>query len=514
MNAPLIALALSACWWTANPGPAAFDLAAAPLTPVGLPSEGPITHVQITVAAGTALDPAGQQGLAWLTAHLLREGGAGERTPEQVDALLDELGTDIEVVVDRELVTLRARALHEDTAALSALLSDMVLRPGLDAEALERLRDGQIDHLERGVLSSDEDLGMAVFETWVYEGHPYGHPLQGRAGALPALDTEDVRRFLADRYVRPAVTLGIAGPAVRADGRIDPDQPGGGGLVSLRDALSTLPPRPSAPTTPRMIPAIEGRALLVVEKPTGSTGVHFGHGLDLDRTHPDWPALMLAFTVLGEHRQSHGRLYRALRGERGLNYGDYAYVEVYRQEGWSATRETGTARRQSLFTTWLRPTSPENGPFALKAAVGMVEDFVADGLSPEEFATTRDALRGRVALWADHPGRRLGWAVEAAALGLPDPVGTLPGALDALTLEGVNAAIRRHIHPDDLRIVVVTGDAAGFIAAVEGDDPTPIVYGGDAPPAGAPQRAQDAVWSEIDLRLDTARSVGTDGLLR
>ncbi len=263
-----------------------------------------------------------------------------------------------------------------------------------------------------------------------------------------------------------------------------------------------------------MLPRIEGRELLVVEKSTGSTGVHFGHGLDLDRSHADWPALMLAFTALGEHRQSHGRLYRALRGERGLNYGDYAYIEAYRQAGWSSTRETGTARRQSLFYTWLRPTTPANGPFALKAAVSMVGTFVEDGLTPEEFATTRDYLRGRVVLWADHPGRRLGWAVEASALGLPDPVSTLPGALDSLTLEDVNGAIQRHVRPADLRIVVVTEDADGFITAVQGEASTPIVYEGEAPEAGSPQGSQDAAWAQVDLRIERARKVGTDGLLR
>jgi len=514
MTSPFLLLALTGCWWKAAPGPAAFETAAAPVVPVGVMADGPITYLQVTVAAGTAREPVGQQGVSWLTAHLLRDGGAGDRSPEEVEALLDALGTDVEVVVDRELITLRTRCLHEDVGTLAGLLADMVLRPRLDPVTFRRLRDAQVDHLERGVLSSDEDLGMTVLEDWVFEGHPYGHPLQGRAGTLPVLELDAVEAFLEDRYVRSAVTLGIAGPAVRADGRIDPAGPGGEGLVALRDALSTLAPRQSASTTPRRLPATPGRELLVVEASTESTGIHFGHGLDLSRDHEDWPALVLAFTAFGEHRQSHGRLYRELRGARGLNYGDYAYVEVYRQVGWSATRETGTARFQNLFYTWLRPTSPENGPFALKAAVSMVEDLVAEGLGPEEFATTRDYLKGRVALWADHPGRRLGWAVEADALGLPDPIDTLPAALDGLTMEGVNAALERHIRPDELRIVVVTGDGEAFLSAVLGEGPTPRVRPDEAPAVASSEAAQDAAWADLDLGLDRARVVGTDALLR
>ncbi len=511
---------LSGCWWTPNPGPAAFDVAARPLQPVGVPASGPVTYVQVTVRAGTAFDPPGKEGLSWLTAQLLRDGGAGARSPEQVDALLDELGTDVEVVVDRELVTLRTRALHEDVAEVGALLADMVLRPSLDPQAFARLRDQSVDQLTRGALADDEALGLAVLEDLLFAGHPYGHPLRGRAGVVPTLSLADVRAFREDRWVRPAVTLGLAGPAVDGAGALDLAAPGGPALAALRDQLSTLPPRLSEPPTPRKVAPVAGRELLLVEKPTESVGVHFGHplvdadGVDLDRGHPDWPALVLAFTALGEHRQSHGRLYRALRGERGLNYGDYAYIEVYRQAGWSATREVGTARVQNAFYTWLRPTTAENGPFALKAAVSLVEDFVRDGLTPAEFARTRDYLRGRVALWADHPGRRLGWAVEARALGTPDPIVALPAALDGLTLAQVNEAVRRHIRPEDLRIVVVTGDAAAFEAAVTGDAPTPLVVAGEGVAPGSPQATQDAAWAARDLQLRAVHTVAGDGVFR
>ena len=41
------------------------------------------------------------------------------------------------------------------------------------------------------------------------------------------------------------------------------------------------------------------------------------------------PALLLAASYLGQHRMSGGVLYDELREKRGLNYGDYAYIEYF-----------------------------------------------------------------------------------------------------------------------------------------------------------------------------------------
>ena len=40
-------------------------------------------------------------------------------------------------------------------------------------------------------------------------------------------------------------------------------------------------------------------------------------------------ALWLARAWLGEHRASNGRLYNRIREVRGMNYGDYAYIEAF-----------------------------------------------------------------------------------------------------------------------------------------------------------------------------------------
>jgi len=277
--------------------------------------------------------------------------------------------------------------------------------------------------------------------------------------------------------------------------------------------------------TPRPVASVDGRSLLVVEKSTEATGLHFGHDTALTPQHEDWPAMVLAMTTFGEHRQSHGRLYQALRATRGLNYGDYAYIGIYRQAGWSSEVETASVRLSNPFYVWIRPTDAANGPFALKAAVSMVESLAASGLTEEEFSVMKQYLSGRISLWAADPGRRLGFAVAAASMGWPDPLQTLPAQIEALTLETVNAAISRHIRPDDLRIVAVTGDGAAFVAALEteaGEDKpdaveglgATIVYSTSAPEVGSPQHTEDVEFSRYDLQPVQTSVLTTEELFR
>ena len=53
--------------------------------------------------------------------------------------------------------------------------------------------------------------------------------------------------------------------------------------------------------------------------------------------------------------------------------------------------------------------------------------------------------------------------------------------LQALTVEQVNAAIKRHLTAQDLSIVVITKDAAGLKQALVSDAVSSIKYDGDKP---------------------------------
>ena len=77
--------------------------------------------------------------------------------------------------------------------------------------------------------------------------------------------------------------------------------------------------------------------------------------IEITRAHPDFAALSIARVYLGEHRASSGVLYQRIRQVRGMNYGDYAYIEAFPRGMFQFFPEAGVPRRAQLFEVWIRP---------------------------------------------------------------------------------------------------------------------------------------------------------------
>ena len=83
--------------------------------------------------------------------------------------------------------------------------------------------------------------------------------------------------------------------------------------------------------------------------------------------------------VIGEHRTFHGRLMQQLRGLRGLNYGDYSYIEFWQSPPQTSQPTPNSVRRQQYFSVWIRPVTPQTARFALRAALSEVERLRQNG---------------------------------------------------------------------------------------------------------------------------------------
>jgi zinc protease len=187
--------------------------------------------------------------------------------------------------------------------------------------------------------------------------------------------------------------------------------------------------------------------------------------------------LWVANSWLGEHRNSSSHLYQVIRTARGMNYGDYSYIEAYPEGGFRQKPPTNVARRQQCFEVWIRTLPNDQALFALRAALRELDDLVQGGMTQEEFELTRSFLSKYVLHFAETTSQRLGYAVDDRFYGLTEPhLAKFQRALQDLSLEEVNAAIRKHLQTERLKIAIVTGEAETLRQQMASDAATPMQY--------------------------------------
>ena len=105
-----------ACVPRVDPGPVPVDEAKKPVQIIEFKDEtSPNIYLQAVIKAGSAHDPIGREGLAYLTAQSLVHGGSGGVSAEELRKTLYPTGNAIEVFVEREHVSVRLKC-HRDHA--------------------------------------------------------------------------------------------------------------------------------------------------------------------------------------------------------------------------------------------------------------------------------------------------------------------------------------------------------------------------------------------------------------
>ncbi|HYX41443.1 MAG TPA: insulinase family protein, partial [Pyrinomonadaceae bacterium] len=226
-----------------------------------------------------------------------------------------------------------------------------------------------------------------------------------------------------------------------------------------------------------------GTRIDIIQRDTRSTAISIGFPINVTRADKDWPALALVASYFGEHRSSNSYLYQRLRESRGLNYGDYAYVEYFPRGMYQFEPDPNLARQQQIFQIWIRPVEPANGMFALRAALYEFDKLVRDGLTKETFEATRDYLSKHTNILTATQDAQLGYALDSRYYKIGNFNDHVRDQLAKLTLADVNRAIREHLATNHLRIIIITKDAQGFRGALLSNKPSPVTYVSPKPQA-------------------------------
>jgi zinc protease len=443
----------------------------------------PVVDIRILVKSGSADDPVGKDGLARFTSKLMLR-GTERFNRDSINNRLQLLGTELDVNVDRETILFRCKTLRENLDQSYELLSDILLHPSFTTLEAERTRTEQLDEIDN-IIEDDGRLALCAFQSILYSGHRYSHPVEGILSAVKSLSATDAESFYRSNFKSDNIIIGIAG-----------DYPDGFARKAQSD-IASLPAgfKKLDRGTATPVPA---RKVVLVEK-ENRTQNHFriGNIVTYDRTNADYYPLIVANAYLGQHRESFGRLYQTIRTERGLAYGAYSYLEHFEQAGWSKLPSSLIPWMPTYRSIWTYPKSI-NTEFAIKLAMLELSKLADGCLDSASFDKSRLFATNHFAFQHETIAQRMELRMEELLFGNSGYVDGYAPRIESVTQSEAVDAVRRNWLTDRFLLVAVVSDAEAFKVSLL-DSVTTIEYPSGATSAG--QEEVDQAVKAFDLGL-------------
>jgi len=434
-------------------------------------NDSPLIDVNFLFYTGAAADPEGKKGVAALTAGMLTQGGSQTRSYKEIKDGLYPLAGRFSSQLDKEMMSFSGRVHKDNAAQWYQLISDQLLNPGWREDDFKRLKKELIDSIKSGIKSSnDEELGKEVLYSALYQGHIYENFNSGDLSDLDGITIEDVKAFYSAQLTQAKLHLGITGAMPSAL------------KAKLMADLAVLPAGDEKRLVIDKAPVLKGHHATIVEKNAQSTAVSFGFPIDTVRSDKDWAALWLVRSYFGEHRSSNSYLYQQIRQERGMNYGDYAYIEYFPRGMYQTKPDANLGRSSQIFQIWLRPLRSNNDAhFATRAALYELDNLIENGMSEKDFQATRNYLTNYAPQLVASQDQQLGYALDSEFYQTEEFVKYVRDQFAKLTLTDINRVIKENLQTDNMHYVFISGDGADMKQRLVSEQVSPLKYNSDKP---------------------------------
>jgi zinc protease len=400
-------------------------------------TELPIINMTAMIRVGSVYEPATKTGLAGMAGSVMRSGGAGGLTPEQMDDELEFMASSVESGIGSDMGTLSLTALKKNFNRTLQIFNDVLLHPDFSAKRLEITRQQSIEGLRRQNDDPKEIAGREINRT-IYAGHPLGNIATFES--INSVTRQDLVDFHRRYYRLDNMILAVSGDFDRT--------------ALLKELNLVFKPEryPAAlvlPNIPQPKELLQG-AVLYGKKDVNQTVIRMGH-LGLTKDSPDIYAIRLLDYILGGSFTS--RLTMEIRTNQGLAYSVGSRFDIGRRFTGSFIAETetkaeSTGKAINLMKSIISglTTEPVRDDELTAAREYMINSFMFGFTSPVSIVTQRARLE-----YYGYPGGYLEQYRDNIA---------------KVTKADILTVARKYLHPDAFRIVVV-GDAAKFDLPLE-----------------------------------------------
>jgi len=360
----------------------------------------------VAVRGGAKWEDEARSGWSHCLEHLVFK-GAGDMGARDIVERIEAEGGSLNASTGYERTSFEVRALHGSLPLAMQVVSDLVFRPTLDSDEIEREKDVVAQEIAEAFDTPDDHV-FEMAQTKAFEGQPLGRPILGSVKSLKPIARASIGDWRARLYSPDRMVVAVSGAVDETE------------LLTLAERWfggETATPA-EAPDVPRFTgggAALTRRieqANIVFQLPAPSA------------TDPAYAAARLMTEILGGGMAS--RLFQSAREERGLAYAIDAYHEPYEDAGLLGIYAGASADRAVELA---------------RVCAAEIRALAESGPTGAELSRARAVLNAGLWMSDESPAARAGRAAaQVLIFGAPIPSAVMAERTLAQTVDDVRAA--------------------------------------------------------------------------
>jgi len=380
-----------------------------------------------SLPAGDAFAGAGNAAVPTLVGMMLEHGTQSE-DQFKIAQQLESVGAEINFEVGMQLVEIHARCLKKDLPLVIRLIAEQLRTPAFAPAEFAKVQQAAIGALRQSLENTNARAGEAFDRAVFPPGHPNRPPAtEEMIAAVQSAALEDLKQFHAAHYGPAHLTLVVVGDFAVRQLQADVSK-GFAGWRGGHDVLQAAVAARAGAAQELSVP-VAGKA---------SVSIALGAATGLRYRDPESLALRVGTAILGSGFTS--RLMGSVREKEGLTYG------------------IGAGMGEDALTDGYWRISATFAPALLAQGAASTRreliKWAREGVTAQELAARKTNLIGSYQVGLSTTAGLAAALQQAVLRGYPVSwLDEYPHAIDALTLEEVNRAIKKHVDPEKLVLV-------------------------------------------------------------
>jgi len=177
--------------------------------------EVPLVSISVLVRTGSMYDPVGKEGVADLTANMMRTGGTTRLRSAEIDQRLDDLAASPSITMSLDFASAKFSFHKSDLNDCLNLFSQMLIQPAFEKDKLQLALSMKKEELRR-VVDNPQKLAFREFNRLLYPDDPRGRYMT--ATSLKKITRLDLIVFHKDYFFPANVMLAVSGDISKVNG--------------------------------------------------------------------------------------------------------------------------------------------------------------------------------------------------------------------------------------------------------------------------------------------------------